>query len=395
MKKISSTKVFYIDSFSYNQAHEMFNASLILMCSMIFEKVDCRIHSTSYANYLKIIDRPSPENVKHKNLFVVKGKNRLLFFLRYIIGAILNIWYLIFSSKDEVLIFPYNNLFALRILNALNKFYKRRIIVFCHGEMEGLATDVKTGGFLHRILTRLSHNFFLNKKLTISEGLYFSVLGEVLQKNISEKIDPIKASKFISIDHSYLFYDVVVPSNENGVLNIATVGLLNEAKGLYSLVEFATKIKSSLRDKIRISVIGKTDGDQKLLKQSKIDLSTENRVLLSRDEFNSLIQKQDYLIYFYPHDSYRLVASGAIFDAICYEKPILALKNDYFEYIFKKFGEFGFLFTDISTMIQHTEAIVEADFIDLDFKSIKEKLTPENICQEFFKEMVAIGFVEE
>ena len=395
MKKISSTKVFYIDSFSYNQSHEMFNASLILMCSMIFEKVDCRIHSSSYANYLRIINRPAPENVEHKNIFVVRGKNRLLFFLRYIVGAILNIWYLLFSSREALLIFPYNNLFSLRILNAINIVYKRKIIVFCHGEMEGLVTAAKTGGFLHRILTKLSHNFFLNKNKKISKGLYFSVLGEVLKKNISDKIDLAKASKFISVDHPYLFYDVISQHQEEGRINVATVGLLNEVKGLNSLVEYATKINSKLRERLRISVIGKIDGDQQLLKQSKIKFATESGVLLGRDEFNCLIQKQDYLLYFYPCDSYRLVASGAIFDAICYEKPILALKNDYFEYIFKKYGEFGFLFKDISIMIQRTEDILDSDFVGADFKSIKAKLTPESISQQFFSEMCSIGFIKK
>ena len=232
-----------------------------------------------------------------------------------------------------------------------------------------------------------------NKKVT--NCIYFSVLGEVLKKNISDKIDLAKASKFISVDHPYLFYDVISQHQEEGRINVATVGLLNEVKGLNSLVEYATKINSKLRERLRISVIGKIDGDQQLLKQSKIKFATESGVLLGRDEFNCLIQKQDYLLYFYPCDSYRLVASGAIFDAICYEKPILALKNDYFEYIFKKYGEFGFLFKDISIMIQRTEDILDSDFVGADFKSIKAKLTPESISQQFFSEMCSIGFIKK
>jgi hypothetical protein len=395
MMKILNSKVFYIDTYSQKSSHEMFNASLLLMCAMIFEKVDCRIGRSSYQNYLKIINQQPPENINHKKVWVIEGNGRFSSVMRYLLSAILNIRYLIFSPKDVIIIFPFNNLFSLSLLNFINKFYKRNILIFCHGEMDEIVTNTGKGGFLHRILTKLSHNFFLNSENKISQGLYFSVLGDILKENIETIICNEKSAKFISIDHPYLFKSIEVHKRNNVKLKVATVGVLNKIKGFYSFVEFVNKVNASIRKSLDISVIGTIYEDVNLLKDLKIELASENNALLSREEFNSRIKQLDYILFFYPRESYRITASGAIFDAICYEKPILALKNDYFEYIFKKFGSFGFLCEDINEMIYKIKEISLNRSPCIDFQCIKNKLTPEAISMQLKNEMINIGFIKE
>jgi hypothetical protein len=373
----------------------MFNASLLLMCAMIFEKVDCRIGNSSYQNYLEIINQQPPENINYKKVWVIEGNGRFSAVMRYLLSAILNIRYLIFSPKDVILIFPFNNLFSLRIVNFINKFYRRNILIFCHGEMDELVTNTGKGGFLHRILTKLSHNFFLNAKNKISQGLYFSVLGDILKENIGTIICDEKVVKFISIDHPYLFKSMELHKRDTIKLKVATVGVLNKIKGFHSFVEFVNKMNAHIRKSLDISVIGAIYEDVNLLKDLEIEVVSENNALLSRDEFNSRIKQLDYILFFYPRESYRITASGAIFDAICYEKPILALKNDYFEYVFKKFGSFGFLFEDINEMIYKIQDISVNRSLCVDFESIKNKLTPEAIGMQLKNELVNIGFIKE
>jgi hypothetical protein len=389
-------KVFYVDTYSQKSSHEMFNASLILMCSMIFEKVDLRISKSSYENYLKIINRPSPQNISRKNVWVVEGSRRFSLIMRYLFSAIQNIKYLIISPKDVILVFPFNNLFSLRALNFFNKFFNRKILIFCHGEMEGVVTDTKKGGFLHRILTRLSHNFFLNQKIEISEGLYFSVLGDVLKQNISKIIDVDKAIKFISTDHPYLFEDMVIEKKDNSKLNVATVGVINKTKGLLGLLEFVNKINPLIRGIINISVVGTTHEDVSLFNGTQIELASKDNVLLSRKEFNKRVNKLDYMLFFYPKDSYSLTASGAIMDAIRFEKPILALNNVYFQYIFNKYGSFGYLFENIDDMVAKVEDLSNGESInDIDFGNIKNKFIPEVLSLQLLNELVRIDFVRK
>jgi hypothetical protein len=394
MMKILNSKVFYIDTYSQKSSHEMFNASLLLMCAMIFEKVDCRIGSSSYQNYLEIINHNPPKNINYKKIWVIEGNGRFTSFMRYLLSAILNIRYLIFSPKDVILIFPFNNLFSLRIINFINKFYKRNILIFCHGEMDEILTNTIKGGFLHRILTKLSHNFFLNSKNKISQGLYFSVLGDILKENIGNILCNEKSIKFISIDHPYLFKSIELHKRDNVKLKVGTVGVLNKIKGFYSFVEFVNKMNAHIRKSLDISVVGAIYEDATLLKDLNIELSSENNSLLDRDEFDYRIKQLDYILFFYPPESYRITASGAIFDAICYEKPILALKNDYFEYVFEKFGSFGFLFEDINEMIYKIQGISGNESPCIDFEGIKNKLTPEAISMQLKKELINIGFIK-
>jgi hypothetical protein len=54
----------------------------------------------------------------------------------------------------------------------------------------------------------------------------------------------------------------------------------------------------------------------------------------------------DYAVFFYPADSYRLTASGAFFDALAFAKPLIAIRNPFFEHYFSRFGDIGYLCDD-------------------------------------------------
>jgi hypothetical protein len=393
--KISNKKAFYIDTYAQTSYHEMFNSSLILMCSLIFDKVECRLSDSSFEVYKKLINGDLPKNIRFKKVLVVGGQGRLQLLFRYIFSAFQNIRYLIVAPKDSILIYPYNNLFSLRLINFFNKFYKKNILIFCHGEMEGIVTDVKTGGFLHRTLIWLSHNFFLNSKVKISNGIHFSIMGEMIKKNLAELLSKDKMSKFVSIDHSYILKkpEAVGVKKIEAKLSIGTVGLLNETKGMSSFIEFIKKIDSAYRQKINISVTGKIEKNAQLLDSLGIDIVSSDQTI-SRNEYNKRIKNLDILLFFYPKSSYKITASGAIMDAVFQEKKILALNNDYFEYVFDKFGHFGYLTNNIDEMIYQLYQIIDSkEIVHANFNDLQEKFTPEKISLQFLGELKRIGYI--
>lgn len=385
--------VLIVDTYSQGASHEMFNASLIIMLSIIFKKVDLKVSKSSYNNCLKIINRDLPKNIKYSSVKVVEGNGRFSLLMRYIFSAFQNIRYLFAAPKNLIIVFPYNNLFSIRVVNFCNKFLKKKIIIFCHGEMEGIVKDVKKEGFLHKLLIKLASDFFLNKNVKISKGLFFSVLGDDIKKNIKKIIGEDKIVKFISVDHPYIFdskYNYVSSSSK---MNFGTVGTINKTKGSVKFFEFASKMNPSLKQKIDIYAIGAIR-DVELFKNTDIKLITKNNALLSREEFNARVSELDYILFFYPSDSYIVTASGAIMDAIRFEKPIIALKNPYFEYIFKKFGAFGYLMNNIDDMISKVEdLLIENSNHNIDFKRIKNDFSPECISMELKKEFIKIGFL--
>lgn len=387
-------KVIYVDTFGYKGAHEMFNASLLVMCSIVFSKVQCRAGVSSYNCISKILANSVSLEVEYKKCYVVGGDSRWRLLLRYIISAISNIIQLFMSSKESVLIYPFNNLFGLHLLNFFCKMSNRKVLVFCHGEMEGLASNVNRSGLLSQILIFLSRNFFLNKKTKIAPNLYFSVVGDILKNNLAKLISPDKVIKFISIDHPYIFKSSSFESSISKSLEIGSVGGMSQVKGLDRFIKFVESMDDCTRKRINISITGRLFGDREKLTKLGIDIPLGD-TLLSRKQYDERLKRLDYMLFFYSPDSYKMTGSGAIMDALYHGKPILSLRNDYFQYIFSTFGTFGYLFDTIEQMNEKlTQIIKEPIQEQIDFESIRSKFSPEIISNRFKSELQRIGFID-
>lgn len=90
----------------------------------------------------------------------------------------------------------------------------------------------------------------------------------------------------------------------------------------------------------------------------------------------------DYILLLYPTDTYRLIASGAILDCIRFRKPVIALRTDYFEYLFDKLGPFGILVNDIDEMAKEIERIGKTPLPRYDFDKIASALSPNHLTPQ-------------
>ena len=118
--------------------------------------------------------------------------------------------------------------------------------------------------------------------------------------------------------------------------------------------------------------------------------------MVSIAEMRTRIDQLDFILFFYNSETYRLTASGTIFDAISRKKPIIALRNDYFEYIFNKFGSIGYLVDSIeemATLIQHIHSNKEIQQ-EFDFDEIQNMMSTENITRDFTYKLREIGIIE-
>jgi hypothetical protein len=394
LKRILMSKVYYVDSFNIKGAHEQFNSSLILMCRKLFVEVKCFTSKSSYQNHVKLTKNRDVLTMEYRNLYVVAGDKKISWLIRYIISAVQNIRFLFIVPKDAILIFPFNNLFSLSILNFFNRFLRKKVVIFCHGEMEGLLGANMKSGTLAKMLYRLLNNFLLNPNVKIADDLYFVVLGDKIKENITKLIAKDKSSNFISIDHPYLFDFPKEKIIEAKKLNFGIVGVLNESKGANIFLEFVDLLSSSVRDKIIISAIGKIDIATEKLVNRDIFFLPQNGTIISRKIFDLQINELDFILFFYHHDSYKITASGAIMDALNMQKPILALRNDYFDYLFEKFGHFGYLFDSINQMTDVLEKIVSGEMnTKFNFMQIKNNFSPESIAIQMENEFEKIRFI--
>jgi glycosyltransferase involved in cell wall biosynthesis len=70
------------------------------------------------------------------------------------------------------------------------------------------------------------------------------------------------------------------------------------------------------------------------------------------------------------------------------------LRNDYFEYLFEKFGDFGYLFDTIDEMADAVEKIVSGQMKgEFNFEQIKNNFSPESISRQMKNEFGKIKFI--
>lgn len=378
-----SNRIIYLSTFAYGSAHEMFNAALLAMCCELGkETVVCRSTRSNYRAMLGLLEY-SPK-VTYKNVPTVAGSGRYALLARYIFSASLDCLYLIRSKKTDILILPFNNLFGLRMFNRLNRLLKRKVLIFCHGEMESIASDINRKGLLSKILYSNCRNFFLDNKLTIADGLYFSVLGDSIKNNLGHYLSEDAMLRFVSIDHPYIFKPLSASPRQSyrKGLRLGTVGSMSVSKGSDKLVEYAGLCKNKGLE-VEISHTGRiVSGGEEIRQQGIVDISPQH-MELTRQEYDKRLSGLDYILFFYDSDSYKITASGAIMDSLAIEKPVIALRNDYFDYIFEKFGTFGYLADNVDQMVCITEDILSGKLCDtFDFRTIKSKLTPQSIVYE-------------
>lgn len=391
-------RVRYIDTFCYRSMHEQFNMSLLLMLGFSFDKVECRAGKFFISKIKSRFSNKDIQPIECRSVFIIRGNSRLALLLRYLISVVNSCRFLIFTPSDRVIVFNYNNLFAVRILNLLNKICHKKVVIFCHGEMELLLPVPAKAGWLHKVLSFLGSNFFLNVKTEIAKGLYFAVLGNVVKENLSTLLSANKTEHFIAVDHAYLFdkdiRDKSKPSKTG--LYCGCAGVFNKTKGADQFLELVRKLKLNKCQDIHFSITGVIAYNTDILEEAGIDLP-ENKgcAPLTREEFDQRIDKLDFLLFLYPRLSYKMTASGAILDAINRGKPIIAIRNDYFEYLFQKYGSFGFLVDDIEEMVDLlNRLIVDKNlYPDIDFEEFRKKLSPEYMKDELRTSFSDIGYL--
>ncbi len=381
-------KIRMVDSVCYDNWHLNFNSQLIEILTNVASSVEYRGAQKIGLNKL---------NVRSKNLYVIKGTGPWNIILRFIFTIFNDIWQLFISPHDQIIVYSFDATVSVRLINFINKILKKRIIMFRHGSMEMLQTSPTGKGIFYSFENNLTRQFFLNKHIKISSNLHFFVLGDIILKNLYSRLPENIMSNFYSIDHPYDFNrnTYVKKNKETKELNIGTVGVFNEYKGGKDFLQLAKLLKHKKAVNVNLFISGRINFNISLLKKAGINLpSNEGRSMISAEELNNRIDQLDFVLYFYPSDTYRLTASGAIFDAINRKRPIIAIRNDYFEYIFTKFGSIGYLVDSVSEMADIIFLISKKSEknIDFDFEKVQNLLSVQNLTKIFSKQLQEIGF---
>jgi hypothetical protein len=79
---------------------------------------------------------------------------------------------------------------------------------------------------------------------------------------------------------------------------------------------------------------------------------------LPPEELDAYINMMDFCVFLYPSNYYLFTASGSLLEALAHLKPVVALRNPYFDYVFGKMGDIGYLCDSVDEMASVIKEIV-------------------------------------
>jgi hypothetical protein len=394
----TNQSVYIIDSFSHHSFHEVFTASFINISNFIFKNIfyySCKSTKECVENILKNVKNIEASKIRYRNIFVVENENKYFLVLRYFVATLVNVFYLIKVPKDSLIVYCYNNIFATPILNVFNKVLNKRVVIFCHGELRLVDSDLTENlGPVTKLIRKGIISFFLNKDIKIASKLIFIVLGDGILFNLKNILPPNVMHSIYAIDDPIIFDGFKKPYKQRHKLSLGVVGVVSKEKNIDQFIYLAKIFLPEIKNKkISFSVTGAIYYKKKELVGAYIDIPDGHNGLISRSEFNKRIQNLDYILFFYHSKMYKYLTSGAVFDAVNAEIPIIALRNDYFEYLFSRFGPFGYLVDSIDDMENLIRKILTGKKMGLfNFKNIKENLSPLAVSCQFESILKRTGF---
>jgi hypothetical protein len=252
--------------------------------------------------------------------------------------------YMLFTSADSVI------LLYLKIYNLF--FSKIHVQIVFHSN-------------LNQIIGWRSMNPFV-RMLDLKSALLFNAGNRLIQYVVLEKASrDFMLTVLPSLKGNVEVVEHPIPPNEftsNAIkfgppYKIGFLGITSETKGFSLFLKLAEEINRLFGGNVEFLAIGSTsrdtiDYDLKCLHKKP----SGNK--LSRTDYVENINQVHYICLPYSLDSYKLNASGALLDAIAYEKPIVSFRLSIIENLFNKYGSLGYLCDSYEDMIQSVKDII-------------------------------------
>lgn len=350
--------------------HSYHNSFCIRVFNKIAEKRGCILNcSKSQYENLNIEEL----GIKTNYLKVLKpGKHRIIkFFLEYF-----QTMKIIKKSNADLIVFlsSFPNVQYFYILNA-KKFKNKKIILMTHGELEGLVLPGKKWKFW-------SYPFWITRCFNheLPSNIYRIVLGKSIADNLKKFCD---GKNIFFIDQprgDFQSTNDNAPAVKNNIF--AFVGNCLYKKGGSTFLKSMEII--SVDSKSVFEIIGAYDLSEKGI-SNRLKLLGKPHQMISRELFDESMKRITYACFPYPSDTYKFTASGAVLDAIIYLKPIIYIKNDYFDGIFEDAGDIGYRCKDEKEFIETIRSLDNNPdksryLIQVDnLKKLQNKFSVENV----------------
>lgn len=208
-------------------------------------------------------------------------------------------------------------------------FKKSKIVVTLHGELQYLRPNFSEKG-IEKFFGKLLRWGLTRRKSKIS----FLIFGNTILASLKQYVD-IDVNKFIVVEHPYHFpNNIKNDHNPSKKINFGHIGVASLQKRSDVFLELSKAYEYN--DESTFTMIGRN-----LLGAIPINNNLRlvgNDKFLDRAEFEREVKELHWAVYLYEDKNYEMVASGAVFDAISYNIPIICIENRYFRQVFQQYS---------------------------------------------------------
>lgn len=279
----------------------------------------------------------------------------------------------------------YNNFRHFTALfNQWFSFGKKNVTYMCHAEMELLVSADGAGWFANIFKYYLR---FLFNVLRLNKQTKFILLSTDMAEMFKSYIFAKNRDRIFGMDHCYI--RPISESVGDTVLfegiKIGLPGAVSPSRGITSLKKLVPMVNNPSVRFYAISTLS-----EHILSDNFVELNKSGE-RLPFDLYNSYVKQMDAYLMMYKLGSYKMTASGALLEAIWNEKPVFALRNVYFEYMFKKFGDLGYLADSIEELADKLNHLTNSDITGYveNIKKAKTALLPANVKNQL-KEIIEV-----
>jgi hypothetical protein len=351
--------IFFCEINKTQQEHVIINSCLLNMLGKKYfdDTINVWIDKTHFEYY-----QIKPTNIKtiYKRVIKPKKSNKIQWIFKFF-SEILMISRIVFSAminKPEIVFFsslsPIGNFYLSLIIPFVNN--KIKFMIVLHGELE-LAKSNNWNKEIENIYGKALRSSFKRK----FKNRKFLILGASIYNNIL-KFGLLEREQMIYIDHPYIFPDIKNKREENGGRRPIVFGHFGVAK-LTKQSQMFFKLAEAMKEyvlngTVRFVVIGQVFEEIAPFINEYVSYE-KNIDFISANDYSLKAMELDYSLFFYNEESYEFTSSGAVMDAIAYEKPIIALKIKSLEDLFYIHSCVpGYLFDDFETMKNSMELVI-------------------------------------
>ncbi|WP_147243442.1 glycosyltransferase family protein [Chitinophaga flava] len=307
------------------------------------EKRNGNISNIRYEGYQEL---PLPEKKLAKVLPWIRKKLGDILFIRKVYSRV---------ASESSVFFTCLSTTSLYYANYKARRGNKEVFFVLHGEVEFLfkkelrLADKIKGKLYRRLLSKLGKR---TKVIVLSE-----IVKEALVKD-----NLVRPEQIVTIEHP-----LVGQVPERHPLNVdklifGHLGVAMSKKGSSCFFEMAARLsQAAALGRAEFHLVGRVEDGFIVEQNTPVKILSKNNKSIEELDYANFIRDVDYAVFTFDSDNYVFRVSGSLMDALFYGKPIIAFKQPYFQYLFDKGGNIGFLCEGPEEMKVLLERLINKD----------------------------------